>query len=320
MTAPSVIAVTGGTGFVGRSVLSILVERGYRVRALTRSPREDDKIDWIHGDLQDTEALGELAHGADGFIHIAGLTKASHISKLLEANSQGAGEAASAARAANVRRFVLVSSIAAREPHLSDYAYSKRAGERAVKAAAGEMELVIVRPPAILGPGDDATAPVLGMMRRGWLPVPAGKARQEGRMSFVYMEDVARFLVEQLDAPLAETGVAPILTPCGPEAASGWNDLAAAASTVLSRRVRMLPISPVILAPAALMTQITCAVFGGSTFFNAGKVREMLHNDWTGDSVIAGARNLEECLRLAYEMDPPNETARNESSGGPRYE
>ena len=34
----------------------------------------------------------------------------------------------------------------------------------------------------------------------------------------------------------------------------------------------------------------------------------MLHNDWTGDSVIPGARNLETCLRLAYELDPLNET------------
>ncbi|MEO9969107.1 MAG: hypothetical protein ABJG15_04615, partial [Hyphomonadaceae bacterium] len=162
------------------------------------------------------------------------------------------------------------------------------------------------------GPGDDATAPVLRVMQRGWLPAPSGKARREGRMSFVYMEDVARFLVEQISAQLPqvdeESPTPYILTPYGGSPESGWDDLAKAASAALSRKVRVLPITRFILAPAALMTQITCAVFGRSTFFNAGKVREMLHNDWTGDSEISGARNLEECLRFAYELDALNET------------
>jgi len=318
MITSKTIAVTGGTGFVGRSVLKLLAGHGADVRALTRNPHSgsDAAITWIEGDLQNEAALADLARGADSFIHIAGLTKADHLSKLLLANSQGAGAAAVAARAANVRRFIHVSSIAAREPHLSDYAYSKRAGERAVIAAAGDMELVIVRPPAILGPGDDATAPVLRMMKRGWLPAPAGKARRDGQMSFVYMEDVARFLIEQISAQLLtdsahNTGAqtnGQVLTPHGGTPVSGWDDLAEAASNVLGKKVRVLPISPLILAPAARIAQISCALFGGSTFFNAGKVREMLHNDWTGDSMIAGACNLETCLRLAYELDSLNET------------
>ena len=312
MTENRLIAVTGGTGFVGRALLPILIKQGYRVRALTRRPREGSEIEWVQGDLGSVEALEQLADGADTFIHLAGLTKASHISKLLSANSHGAANAASAARGANVRRFVLVSSIAAREPQLSDYAYSKRAGERAVAAASGTMELVIVRPPAILGPGDDATAPLLDIMRRGWLPAPAGKARREGRMSFVYMEDVARLLVEQISAPIpaidGAIGSAYVLTPCGATPASSWDDLATAATKVLSKRVRILPIAPIILAPAALMTQISVALFGGATFFNTGKVREMLHNDWTGDSMITDARNLEECLRFSFGVDASNET------------
>ena len=318
MIAGKTIAVTGGTGFVGRSVLKLLAEGGAEVRALTRRPRSDShpSIAWVQGDLGDSDALARLAEGADGFIHIAGLTKADHLSKLLAANSQGAGAAMVAAREGGVGRFVHVSSIAAREPHLSDYAYSKRAGERAVIAAAGDMELVIVRPPAILGPGDDATAPVLRMMRRGWLTVPSGKARRDGRMSFVCVDDVARFLIEQISAdwpPGAAQGTGSrgpvrVLTPHGGSPVSRWDDLAAAAAKVLGKPVRILPISPLILAPAARIAQISCALFGGSTFFNAGKVREMLHNDWTGDSMIAGARNLETCLRLAYELDSLNET------------
>lgn len=318
MITGKTIAVTGGTGFVGRSVLKLLAERGARIRALTRRPRSDldASILWVQGDLGDTDALARLAKGADGFIHIAGLTKADHLSKLLAANSQGAGAATVAARACGVGRFVHVSSIAAREPHLSDYAYSKRAGERAVIAAAGDMELVIVRPPAILGPGDDAIAPILRMMQRGWLTVPAGKARREGRMSFVYMEDVARFLIDQISADWTaepaqgsgSQGPVRVVTPHGGSPVSGWDDLAAAGAKVLGKPVRILPISPLILAPAARIAQISCALFGRSTFFNAGKVREMLHNDWTGDSMIAGARNLETCLRLAYELDSLNET------------
>lgn len=298
------ISVTGGTGFIGRSVLAQLPARGFTVKALARKPRERGDIEWVDGTLEDEHALKALAEGTDTFIHIAGLTKAPNLAGLLKVNETGARNAVRAARAANVRRFILVSSIAAREPHLSDYAKSKRAGEEAVRdellqSAGPNLELLIVRPPAIIGPGDEATRPMLNILRRGFLPAPSGQSLKTGRMSFIYMDDIARFLIDLIDSPWRDDP----LTPHGGTPSSSWHDLAATASKVLSKRVRVIPVPNSILKIAAITAQTLTGLFRKSGFFNAGKVRELLHTDWTGDIEISGALTLEQALRLSFEMD-----------------
>lgn len=297
------IALTGATGFIGRSVLAQLKARGYAVNALCRRIHKDETgVSYVQGDLDAKAALGQIAAKADTFIHIAGLTKARTLKQLLAVNETGAANAARAAREAGVRRFVLVSSLAARAPHLSPYARSKRAGEDAVRAvinAAGNMELVIVRPPAIIGPGDEATAPMLNILRRGFLPAPGGKTRQQARMSFIYMDDIARFLIEQIDAPLSHS----VIAPYGGTRETGWQELADTAASVLSKPVRVIPVPPLALAFSALLSQTVSALFLRSGFFNTGKVRELLHSDWTGETEIKNALTLDEALKLSFGMD-----------------
>ena len=295
------IAVTGATGFIGRSVIKQLLERGYHINALCRSPREQEGVRYIKGDLASQEALKTLASGTDAFMHIAGLTKARTLKKLMEVNETGSANAAQAARDAGVRRFILVSSIAAREPHLSNYAKSKRAGEEIARKTleGSSTELIIVRPPAIIGPGDDATAPMLNILRRGFLPAPNRKKQKTSRMSFVYMDDIARFLIEQIDAPIASS----VVTPHGGTPKSSWQDLADSAARVLSKPVRVIPIPSSLLAISALLSQAVSAFFLQSGFFNAGKVRELLHSDWTGETEIANAYTLDQALRHAFGLD-----------------
>ncbi|MEM9669537.1 MAG: NAD-dependent epimerase/dehydratase family protein [Pseudomonadota bacterium] len=300
MTSPEKrIAVTGGTGFIGRSLLRLAKEDGYSVKALTRRGIGDDGIEWVKGDLDNEAALEALISGTDTVIHLAGLTKAPTREQLITANGGAAGRLADLAAKAGVRRFILVSSLAAREPHLSPYAESKRAGENAVRANAGNMDVVIVRPAAIIGPGDPATAQMLDAMKRGWLPVPGSSRRDETRLSFMYVDDIARFIIDMVDGHSSEKPV----EPYAEQGEVSWTDLTETASKILSKRVRLLPVGPLILFPAAFLTQSICALFGQSTFFNTGKVREMLHNDWSGSTIMDGARPLEESLALAFEQD-----------------
>lgn len=300
MSTPNTrIAITGATGFIGRSVVSQLANRNMPTRVLVRGAYTHPNVESIRGDLLNDAALADFVAGADTVIHIAGLTKARTRQQLFAVNETGAANVATAARKARVRRFILVSSLAAREPHLSDYAASKRAGEDVVRTMLGDMELVIVRPPAIIGPGDPATEPMLTAMRRGLLPAPAGKARREGRMSFVYMDDIARFLIEQIDAPLSANP----LEPYGGTPKTSWDELANTAADLLGKPVRIVPIPPTVLKIGAFVTQTWAAIFMRSGFFNTGKVRELLHNDWTGEVAIANARSLRESLRLAFGMD-----------------
>ena len=119
MVAPVRTAVTGGTGFVGTRLMEALTRAGLDVRALTRRPMEDRQyVKWVEGSLEDQQALARLAEGADALIHVAGVIKGD-AADFEAGNVQGTAAVLAAARTPGVPRFVLVSSLAAREPKLS---------------------------------------------------------------------------------------------------------------------------------------------------------------------------------------------------------
>ncbi len=153
----TVIALTGGTGFVGSATIeaALAAKRGggYHLRALTRreqAPR--DGITWVRGELTDTASLENLVHGADAVIHVAGVVNAPDAEGFELGNVTGTLNLVTECVAAGVRRFVHVSSLSAREPDLSDYGASKARAETVVKAS--PLDWTLVRPPAIYGPRD----------------------------------------------------------------------------------------------------------------------------------------------------------------------
>jgi nucleoside-diphosphate-sugar epimerase len=152
--------MTGATGFVGGHALRELLARGHDVRVLVRSKARladefSGRVKLVSGGLDDAAAIEELVTGADAVLHLAGVIKAVNRQAFMAVNADGAGRLAQAAQRAGVRRFVLVSSLAARERAISHYAASKAAGEDKVTdayAGAATGEVVILRPPAVYGP------------------------------------------------------------------------------------------------------------------------------------------------------------------------
>src|SRR3546814_12219400 len=102
---------------------------------LVRSP-ERVGVTWIDGALDSPDALDRLVAGADAVIHIAGVVNAPDRAGFVAGNIEGTRAIVAAAERANVRRFVHVSSLAAREPALSVYGWSKAAAEKVVDASA----------------------------------------------------------------------------------------------------------------------------------------------------------------------------------------
>src|SRR3546814_20287384 len=105
---------------------------------------------------------------------------------------EGTRAIVAAAERANVRRFVHVSSLAAREPALSVYGWSKAEAEKVVEASA--LDWVMVRPPAIYGPGDMEMRDLFRLARWGiaLLPPP-------GKLSVIEVSDLARLLLALVD-------------------------------------------------------------------------------------------------------------------------
>ena len=226
MVAALKIAVTGGTGFVGARLLLALAEAGHEVRALTRRPMADaGRLKWVGGSLEDSKALAELAEGADAIIHVAGVLNADEAG--FEAgNVRGTAAVLDAAEAAKARRFVHVSSLAAREPGLSLYGASKARSEALVRESG--LDFAIVRPPAVYGPGDRETLDLFRMAERGLVLLPP-----EGRLSLIHADDLARLLIA-----LATAKKPPPLTEPDDGKPGGWShrELAAALGEAVGRK------------------------------------------------------------------------------------
>lgn len=182
----TVLAVTGGTGFVGQRLLRLAGERGFAIRALTRRPQPARPgVEWIAGDLA---RAGELCHGAAAVIHVAGVINARSAAEFDAGNIAGTQCMIDAAKAAGVSRFVHVSSLAAREPALSRYGASKARSE-ALFPGSG-LDWAVIRPPAVYGPGDRETLELFRMAARGVALVP-----RRGRASFIHADDLAAALL-----------------------------------------------------------------------------------------------------------------------------
>lgn len=271
------VAITGASGFVGRRLTARLGEGDHPLRLLARDPRrlEDPAAhEVVEGGLDDGAALERLCSGADAVIHCAGAITALSTAGYEAVNVRGTAALAEAAARAGVRRFILVSSLAAREPALSGYGASKRKGEEALAAAKGGLSWVALRPPVVYGPGDKGTLPLIQQLARP-RPVIPGSAR--GRVSLIYVDDLA----DALAGLVAEgpEGSVHELHDGTPEGYS-WADLAEAAGVGRGPHARCIFLPRPLLAGLAPLAVAAGRVAGHVPMLTPGKVRELYHEDW----------------------------------------
>lgn len=274
------VAVTGATGFIGRRLAPALALAGWRVRLLLR--RDPVVPEWrmfrpqvVAGDLGDSVALERLVEEAHVVIHLAGLIKAARRSQFFAVNRDGAAAlAAITAQVAPTAHFLLVSSLAAREPRLSDYAASKRAGEDAVREIAGTRATVL-RPPPVYGPGDRETLVLFQLAQWTWVPLPGPT---DARFAMIHVDDLVNLIVALAgNAPHAAVLTAADARPTGYR----WDEIfAAAARAVGNARPRLFH------APGALLRTVAVAGdigrgFGAASMLNSQKLRELRHLDWS---------------------------------------
>jgi nucleoside-diphosphate-sugar epimerase len=183
------LAITGGTGFVGSHLIDAALAAGQPVKALTRREQpERVGLEWIAGALDDCAALEQLVTGADAIIHVAGVISAPDAASFERGNVAGTLAMLAAATAAGVRRFVQVSSLAAREPTLSLYGASKAKAEKLVERSG--LDWAIVRPPAVYGAGDKETLELFKMAKRGHIYLPPA-----GKLSLIHVDDLSELLL-----------------------------------------------------------------------------------------------------------------------------
>ena len=281
MNGKRVVAVTGATGFLGLHLVAALAREGAAVRILARGAWEhelwrDLRLDIVPGSLEDGPALDRLVTGADAVVHVAGLIKARDRTAFLRTNRDGTDAIARAARRQVPQaRFIAISSLAAREPHLSDYAASKRAGEEAARTAYLDApdRLVIVRPPAIYGPWDRETLAIFKAGSRPIIPLIGS-----GRIAFIHVADAAG-AIARLAMGAGDAGLYALADPN--PAGYRMQDLLDEAARAVGRNPHFVRIPAAALLAAGQASNWWGSWRGHTPILTLGKAREILHPDWS---------------------------------------
>lgn len=191
---PGRILVTGASGFLGAAVVAHLRKSGLDVVGSARHPRSGELVSPELGPTADwrplLEGVSRIVHCA-GRAHVFRESKADAEAAFRRVNTEGTLGLAAQAAACGVRRFVFISSIgvngrgerraysAADPPHPEDaYARSKLAAEQGLLAMAGDrLEVVVIRPTMVYGPGAGGNFSTLLKAVRSGLPLPFGSFR-----------------------------------------------------------------------------------------------------------------------------------------------
>jgi nucleoside-diphosphate-sugar epimerase len=265
------VLVTGATGFVGGAVVERAAGAGWRVRA---AARRATLRAWQPGVT--ALNLGDLSHEVDWRKALEGVDAVVHCAARVHVMRESAADPLAAFRAVNVAatlnlarqavaagvgRFVFVSTIGvngaetfdrpfsaadAPDPH-SPYAASKHEAEAALRSLAIEtgLELVIVRPPLVIGAGAPGNyARLMRWLQRG-LPLPLASVRN--RRSLVGCRNLADLIVTCLAHPDAPGQT---FLVCDGEDLS-TPELLRRTASALGRTARLLPMPPKVLRAAA---------------------------------------------------------------------
>ena len=201
------VTVFGGTGFLGRRLVSHLHEADFAVRIASRHPdwadslfsRDVSGIESMHADVNDDGSVARSVAGAGAVVNAVSLYVERGKSTFHSVHVEAAKRIATLARQAGSETLVHVSGIGADAGSASPYIRSRGEGEAAVLDAFPSAKLV--RPAVMFGPGDAFVTPLLAMLQR--MPVFPMFGSGAIRLQPAYVEDVAEAIVRILRAPAA---------------------------------------------------------------------------------------------------------------------
>lgn len=213
--------VTGAAGFLGQYLVRTLLARGDTVCAFDLHEPDDAEpgVEWLAGDVRDAEAMRRACQGMEVVHHLAALIpqRQADEATMKAVNVKGTQHVLEGALAAGVRRVVYLSSVEifgvppvvpcpedGPLAPLGEYGHNKIAAEALCRQTAGQgLEVAILRPPTIVGPGLDEPflAGLLSDAQAGKPVTLLGKG--QNRFQFVHAEDVVAACLLAAEHPAA---------------------------------------------------------------------------------------------------------------------
>ena len=309
------IGITGTTGLLASSIIPLLEKKGYRIKALLHTQElshHPDNMETVKGSLSDIPSLDRLVKGCDVVIHCAARISinSNKDAYVYDTNLKGTINIFNASQKAGVKRFLYISSIHAYdqspldEPldethvHCTDNSYqydrSKRDAEKYVlQNGTGSLEVVVLNPTAIVGPGDHKPSLIgSGILSFYHRKVPS---LIRGGFDFCDVRDVAEGIVHAIEK--GRNGHSYLLS-------GKWYSLAEFYMMIMNVKgdTRKLPVLPIWAAYLGLpFTHLYASVKKNEPLYT----RESLHTLKYGNKKISCAKAVRE---LDYQCRPLKET------------
>lgn len=191
------ILVTGGSGFIGRRVVSRLAG-GSSLRVFARGQRRVDLpegVEMVRGNVVSGEGLPEALAAAEKLVHLVGIIRQTGDQTFESVIWRGTERVVETAKAAGVKKFVYVSAIGAQDNPTYQYLYAKWQAERAVKLSG--LKYTILRPSIVFGEGDEFINALAGLVRYNPVVPVAGDGK--ARFQPIWVEDLVTCIVACLD-------------------------------------------------------------------------------------------------------------------------
>ena len=297
------ILITGGSGFLGSHIAEQLSSAGKKVRALVRKTSDTrflktlKNVELAEGAVGDLDSVLEAAKGVSAIVHSAGLVKARSPEEFHRVNAGGTENMLKAAlqEKAGLKRFVLVSSLAAAGPSdehgtpvsidadprpVTHYGRSKLAAERYALEQKNEIPVTIIRPPAIYGPRDREILAFFKALNARILPYMGST---DNKLSMIHGADCARACIAAIDADL-ESGSTFFVDDGN---VYTFDDLVKNAEAALGRRAWLrFPVPRPVIRTAAYASETYGKITNKAVMLTRDKCNE-LFDQWVCDGSIA---------------------------------
>jgi len=289
------ILVTGATGFIGYSLVSVLLNGSHEVTCFIRKHSNTrwlnslGTVKYVTGDLRDPESLAEAVKGCDVVIHLAGVTTAVNRDKYFKINHLGTRSLIDAIARNNtdLQRFVYISSLSAGGPTSLDrprtesmpdapmthYGESKRAAELALMNYKNQVPITIIRPPIVYGPLDNGVLLFFKLIKKGWSVRFTG---DDLYLSLIYVEDLAE-AIALLATTFVPSGEIFYINDKYQYSASQIQKYIAEA---LQIDPKTIPVMRSLLYPAVGVSELLVKLRRRPSFFNYQKIKELNQAAW----------------------------------------